>query len=154
MTPSAPLTQRGHEEPFLTQFSIFLPNRVGQLSKLLEMLDEEDVSVAGISIVDATEWGVIRMIFTAPDKARVVLQRHGIAFTETALLAVVLEERDTFRRACKTLVGAELNVQFAYTLDIQREGRPVLVFHVEDNVLACQLLLKHAFVLLGHEDVM
>ena len=40
MVTSGPQTQRRHEEPFVLQFSIFLPNRVGQLGELLDILGE------------------------------------------------------------------------------------------------------------------
>ncbi|KPK86257.1 MAG: hypothetical protein AMJ81_01705 [Phycisphaerae bacterium SM23_33] len=154
---SAPIptrqTERGHEEPFVVQFSVFLPNRVGQLNELLGVLNEEELEVAGISVVDSTDWAVVRMVFTEPGKARAVLKRHGIAFTETALLAIVLEAADSLRQACKALVAAELNVQFAYPLLIRRAGHPVLAFHVDDHVLASHVLTKHGFTLLDYEDV-
>ena len=153
MDTSRPATQRSHEEPFVRQFSIFLPNRVGQLSELLGLLEEAQVEVAGISVVDSTDWGVVRTIFTEPGKARAVLKRHGIAFTECQVLAAVVAEPQTLRRLCQALVSAELNVQFAYPLLLRRQGQPVLVLHVDDPVVACQVLAKHGFTLLDHEDV-
>lgn len=150
MSTQEPLTQRGYETPFVVQFSLFLSNRVGRLNQLLEMLEEDDVEMAGISVVDSTEWAVVRMVFTAPDKARVVLRRREIPFTEGELLAVVLEDSQTFHKACKTLVAAELNIDFAYPLLLESEGRPVVAFHVDDYILASQTLIRHGFELLDH----
>ena len=104
-------------------------------------------------MVDSTEWAVVRMVFTDIGKARAILSRHGIAFTESQTLAVVLEEPETFRQVCKLLVAAELNITFAYPLLLQRNGRPVLVFHVDDELVATNVLTKHGFTLLDHEDV-
>jgi len=148
-----PDTQRGHEEPFVFQFSIFLPNRVGQLGELLDRLDRQGVEVVGISVVDSAEWAVVRMLFAEPGKARAVLSRHGVAFTETEVLAIVLDEPHGLGEACKALVAAELNVHFAYPLLIQRDGHPVVAFHVDDGVLACHILSKRGFTLLDHEDL-
>lgn len=153
MSTSGPLTQRGYEMPFMVQFSLFLSNRVGRLNELLEMLEEDDVELVGISVVDSTDWAVVRLIFTAPDKAREVLKRRAIPFTESNLLAIVLEEPQTFHKACKALVSAELNLQFAYPLLLQRGGHPVLAFHVEDPVLASHVLIRHGFNLLDHGEV-
>ncbi len=153
MVTSEPHTTSRHEEPFVLQFSIFLPNRVGQLGELLDVLNEAEVEVAGISVVDSTDWAVVRMIFTEPGKARKVLAGRHIAYTECEVLAVVVEGPQTLHRLCKALVSAELNVQFAYPLLIQREARPALAFHVDDRVLACQVLVKHGFTVLDHEDV-
>jgi len=153
MSTPEPLTQRGYEMPFVVQFSLFLSNRVGQLNELLEILEENDLELAGISVVDSTDWAVVRMVFTAPDKAREVLTRRQIPFTEGQLLAIVLDEPQTFHKACKALVAAELNLQFAYPLLGQRRGHPVLAFHVDDPVLASHMLIRHGFSLLDHGTI-
>jgi len=153
MSTSRPQTERGHEMPFIRQFSVFMPNRVGRLGELLEGLVEAEVDLAGLSVVESTDWAVVRMIFTDPDKAREILTRHGASFTESEILAVVLEEAGTLNRALKALVAAELNVDYAYPLLIRRDDNPVLALHVDDHVLAVGLLAKHGFTLVDHEDV-
>ena len=148
MSASGPQVQRAREGSLAIQFSIFLPNRVGQLSDLLNSLDDESIEVAGISVVDSTDWAVVRMIFINPDRARTVLQRRSVAFTETDVLAIVLEGPGSLRSACNALISAEMNVQFAYPLLIQQEGRPVLALHVDDHPLGRDVLVKHGFALL------
>ena len=139
--------------PFIRQFSVFLPNRVGRLGELLEGLAEAEVELAGLSVVESTDWAVVRMIFTEPGKAREVLKRQGASFTESEALAVVLSEAKTLNQVLKALVSAELNVGYAYALLIQREDSPVLALHVDDHVLAVQLLTKRGFTLVDHEDL-
>jgi hypothetical protein len=148
-----PETQREHQTPFMRHFALFLPNRVGQLAELLSILDQEQITLAGMSVVDSTDWAVVRMIFTDPGKARQKLSDHGIAYTESDVLAVVLDEPDSFTKACKLLVAAELNVHFAFALLIRQNDRPVMAFRVDDEVLAVQILSKHGFDLLDHEDL-
>jgi hypothetical protein len=152
MVTSRPQIERAHEEPFVRQFSIFLPNRVGQLNELLEMLTAREVDVIGISVVDSTDWAVVRMVFSDPGKAREVLTGHKVAFTECDVLAVVLAEPRTLQQVCKTLVAAELNVQFAYPLLTRRDDCPVMVLHADDGVMAVQALRKHGFTVLDHEE--
>jgi hypothetical protein len=93
------------------------------------------------------------MIFTDVGKARQMLARYGIAFTEADALAVVLDEPGAFQQVCRLLVAAELNITFAYPLLLQRNDKPVLVFHVDDEVMARKILTKHGFALLDHEDM-
>ena len=104
-------------------------------------------------MVESTDWAVVRMIFTDTDKAREILTRQGASFTESEVLAVVLEEAGTLNRALKALVAAELNVDYAYPLLIRRDDSPVLALHVDDHVLAVGLLAKHGFTLVDHEDI-
>jgi len=139
--------------PFIRQFSVFMPNRVGRLGELLEGLGEAEVDLAGLSVVESTDWAVVRMIFTDTDKAREILTRQGASFTESEVLALVLDEAGTLNRALKALLAAELNVDYAYPLLIRRDDSPVLSLHVDDHVLAVQLLAKHGFTLVDHEDI-
>jgi hypothetical protein len=152
MSTSKPQTQRGREERCIRQFSIFLPNRVGQLGELLGVFTSSGVEVLGVCVVDSTDWAVVRLIFDDPDKGREVLGLHKLSFTECDALALVLADSDTLRKACGTLLLAELNVQFAYPLLIQSEGRPVMVLHVDDEVMAARVLCRHGFHLIGHEE--
>jgi len=139
--------------PFIQQFSVFLPNRVGRLHELLNTLAKERVDIAGISVVDSTDWAVVRLVFTDVGRAREMLARHGVAFTEADVLAVVLEGPETLQQVCKTLVTAELNLAYAYTLLILREDNPVMALQVDDGVLARHVLTKHGFTLVDHEDL-
>ena len=153
MAMSGPQIERAYETPFIRQFNIFMPNRVGRLSEMLTTLDEADVEVAGLSVVDSADWAVVRMIFTDVGKARVKLTDAGIAFTESDVLAVALHDIDTLSQVCKALVAAELNIQFAYPLFLRHNDYPVLVFHTDDHVLSAQILTKRGFTLIDHEDM-
>lgn len=146
-------TERGNETPYIRHFAVFLPNRVGQLNELLAGLDEVGVEIAGISMVDSSDWVVVRMVFADVGKAREMLTRRGVAFTESDALAVVLAEGQTIAQMCKPLVVAELNLFYAFALLIRFENQPVLVLRVDDHLVAAQVLAKHGFTLLDYEDL-
>ncbi len=148
-----PTTSRGHEEPFAVQFSIFLANRVGQLRELLDVFDDKKLQMLGISIFDSTDWAVIRIVFLDPNKARAVLQDRGVPFTESEILLIELIDDDTLGEVCDRLMGAELNIHFAFPLTLRSHDNAVMVLHVDDRVLATHVLTRHHFVLLGHEDL-
>ena len=152
MSTIGPQIERDQREPFIRQFSVFLPNRVGQFGELLGTLAEAGVEVLGVSIVDSSDWAVVRAVFSDPDKARDALNRHGMAFTECDALGVVLADAASLQKVCTALLAAELNVKFAFPLLVQREGQPVMVLHVDDEVLAVRVLARHGFHMIGHEE--
>lgn len=144
--------ERGHEEPFGRQFSVFLPNRVGQLHELLRLLNENHVEMLGLSLSDSADWAVARMVFSQPDKAREVLLRNEMAFTDCEVLLVVLTAPQTISQVTQLLLATELNLHFAFPLMFQHEGHPVLALRVDEHDVAIQALTEHKFTLLGHED--
>jgi hypothetical protein len=146
-------TKRGHEEPFATQFSVFLVNRIGQLGELLQLFDEEELAAMGMSVIDSTDWAVLRVVFSNPNKAREILRGEDYRFTESSVLLVEMPAQDTLTEVCGLLTRAELSIHFAYTLAEHRDNSPVMVLHVDDHTLACQALIRHGYTLLGDEDL-
>ena len=153
MVINSPQIARGHEEPVAVQFSLFLPNRVGQFKELLDVCAAEDLDVLGVSVVDSADWAVIRIVVSDPNRARAVFRAHGLACTETRVLLPVLAGENALADICGLLLQAEINVHFAYPLTIRHDGRPIMVFHVDDTVLATNLLMRHDVILLGSEDL-
>jgi len=148
-----PKIETGHEEPFAVQFSIFLANRVRQLRELLSILNRNEAHLVGLSIVDATDWAVVRAVFSDPGKTRDILAANSLPFTESQVLLVVLVDDDALDGVCQHLLGAEINVHFAFPLTIRRQDHPVMAFHVDDWVLATHVLIRHHYTLLGSEDL-
>lgn len=146
-------TARSHEEPFAVQFSVFLPNRVGQFLEFLDLLQPKRISLLGVSVVDSTDWAVVRMVVSHPHEARQLLKTSGHSFTESEVLLVELEEEETLRDVCSQLLRGEINLHFAYPLTIRRHDNPVMVFHVDDIVLARSILTRRGLTLVGWEDL-
>lgn len=153
MAGEAPRTARGHEEPFARQFSIFLVNRVGQMKDLMDLLQDKKVTMVGMSIVDSTDWAVIRAIFSEPEKARLVLEEASLAFTETEVLLAELVDDESMCDICGHLLRGEISIHFAFSLMLHSHDHPVVAFHVDDSVLAKQILMRHGITLLGEEDL-
>ncbi len=153
MTQYSPQISRAHEEPFAVQFSIFLANRVGQLKDLMNLFAKERIDVVGLSIVDSTDWAVIRTIFSDADRARELMGKHGLPFTESHVLLVELGNQQAMSSLCSHLLEAEINVHFAYPLIVHSDDSPVMVFHVDDHILATEVLTRHGFKILGYEDL-
>jgi hypothetical protein len=146
-------TARAGEYPFPVQFSVFLANRVGQLKDLFDLVAKEGVQVVGISVVDSTDWAVIRALFDDADKARDILAKRALPFTESEVIVLELSGPNSLSSVCGRLLRAEINVHFAYPLMIRRHGNPVMVFHVDDAALAVEALSKHGVTLLGDHEL-
>jgi len=153
MSPPPYQTEQGYREPSAAQLSVFLANRVGQLKDLLDVLAESGVRVLGLSVIDATDWAVVRCVVSDVDLARAVLGRRGLRYTERPVLLVKLTDSQDMSAICGCLVRAEINIHFAYPLTVQHHEHAVMVFHVDDTMLACRVLRDHGMDLLGQGDL-
>ncbi|MFO0829624.1 MAG: hypothetical protein U0572_15905 [Phycisphaerales bacterium] len=157
-----PDVEQCYAPPSVRQFSVFLDNRVGKLLELVQLFDEAaDVNLRAFSVLDSSDHAVVRLIFNNADAARHLMRRKQFTFSETDLLVVELggpgaggsSERKTLRQVCSYLLGAELNIRFAYPVLLLREGNPTIALAVDDNTLAGQILRRKGFRLLGEEDL-
>ena len=146
-------TERGHEEPFVRQFSVFLPNRVGQLRELVELFIQRGVHLIALDVVGLTDWAVVRMILSDPDHGRELLKLAGLSYTESQMLAVELPSPDALAGVAAALLAAELNLQAAYPMMMTAREGPVVAVQVEDYTLAVQVLLERGFRLLDEPDL-
>lgn len=149
-----PETTKGYSPPTVRQFGVFLENRPGKLFELVRIFDEApDVHLCALSVVEASDHAVVRIIPNNADAARVVLRQHHLPFAEHDVLMVQLTEDHTLTSMCLYLLGAELNIRFAYPMMLRPDGAPTIALAVDDYTLAGQVLRKKNFRLLGEEDL-
>jgi hypothetical protein len=147
-------TSQGYSPPTVRQFGVFLENKVGKLFELVRVFDEaHDVHLCAFSVVEASDYAVVRVIPNNADAAREVLREHGLPFSEFDLLIVELANDHTLTSMCLYLLGAELSIRFAYPLMLRPDGTPTIALAVDDQTLAGQVLLRKNFRLLGEEDL-
>jgi hypothetical protein len=146
-------TALGFVPPSVTQFSVFLDNKVGQLHDLLRTFETASLTVCALSVHDASDCAIVRLITSNSDETRRLLRKHEFPFAEYGLLVVELQRGQTLERLCLYLLGAELNIRFAYPLMTASSDRPRLAIAVDDATLAGQILMRKEFRLLGENDL-
>ncbi len=146
-------TTQGYAPPIVTQFSVFLPNKVGRLLDLVESFDGSRCSICALSVNESSDCAIIRLITNKTVEARRILNEDKLAFSETDILVVELSEGHTLSSLCLSLLGAELNIQFAYPLMLRPNGTPTIALAVDDLTLAGQILRRKNFRLFGEGDL-
>ncbi|MGE3108144.1 MAG: acetolactate synthase [Phycisphaerales bacterium] len=146
-------TTQGYAPPSVTQFSVFLDNRVGKLHELVRQFDQAGVPICAFSVHDASDHAVVRLVTSKSADAKLLLTKHQQTYTEMSLLVVELTKGHTLERLCLYLLGAELNIRFAYPLMLRPAGEPAIALAVDDLTLAGQILRRKEFRLLGENEL-
>jgi len=146
-------TQRGYREPTVTQFSVFLDNRVGRLKAFLQLFDASDVRLVAISVVDSVDCAIVRCVLVPADEARDRLKAAGLAVGETELVIVELSSADALSAMCECLLKTEVNIHYVYALLHRPTGQPAVALHVDEPELAAKILRQSHFNLLGEADL-
>ena len=150
---SALETTQGYAPPTVTQFSVFLDNCVGKLYDLVELFDTSECAICAISVHEASDHAVVRVITNNARSARRLLREEGLPFSEMDVLVVELTQGHTLTSLCTSLLRAELNIRFAYPLMLRPNGTPTIALSIDDPVLAGQILRRKEFRLFGEFDL-
>jgi len=150
-----PSTAQGYSPPTVRQFSVFLENKVGRLHDLLRLFDEDPVChLCSLSVLESSDHAVVRIIPNHASRAQELLRSQHVTFAVLDLLIVELREEHSLSGVCLSLLGAELNIRFAYPLlRWSGEGCPTIALAVDDHVLAGQILRRKNYRLLGEGDL-
>lgn len=153
MTTSSEILE-GLNSPEVKQYSVFLANRVGALMEVVKTLNESHVVVLALSIQDAAETSVARMIVSDPERLEELFGEYDIAYGACDVLVIELEEgAGDLGRMLSALLEAEVNILFSYALLVRPRGRPLLAVHVDDTECASSVLASRGFRLLRQKDL-
>lgn len=151
-SPTPLETAHGYSPPTVTQFSVFLANKVGKLADLVEAFEDSSVTICALSVHEASDHAVVRLITNNANEGAKVLGRVDLPFTTRDVLVVELSGGHTLASMCLHLLAAELSIQFAYPL-MMRQDAPAIALAVDDMTLAGQILRRKDFRLLGEADL-
>lgn len=147
-------TMEAQSWPTVTQFSVFLENRVGQLLQLTRAFRGSKVQIVGLSISDSADCCVVRVMLTHSEQGQILLNESELPFAMNELLVAELTlGNHTLVDLCTALVQAEVNVHYAYPLLVHPHGRAAVAMHIDNVELAAQTLRNMGFEILCEADL-
>jgi hypothetical protein len=124
-----------------TQFSVFLPNKPGELCQLVQQLAARRVNIVAMSLMDATEHGVLRLVAENAHDARETLGAIDLPKSETSVLTATLPNKPgALSDVVERLDQEHVQVHYAYCTTGARNGRSLGVFKVSNLSKAMQVL--------------
>ncbi|MEI6107351.1 MAG: acetolactate synthase [Opitutae bacterium] len=135
------------------QFSVFIPNRVGQLYDLTALLAKHNVHVMAMTTLDTTDCAIDRLIVDDPDRARELMAATNFSFTECDVLAVEITNEAQLKGVLNALLTVEINIHYLYSFLVRPEGKSALALSVEDNDLAASALNTRGYRVLTQRDI-
>jgi hypothetical protein len=147
-------TLQGRNWPTVTQFSIFLENKVGQLLEVVRAFGGSKVKIVGLSISDAADCCIVRLVLSHPEQGREILERADLAFAENELVVTELPAGpQSLIDLCTALLQAEINIHYAYPLIVHPHGRAAVAMHVDNIEQASITLHSKGFDILCEADL-
>lgn len=129
------------EPKSLVQFSIFLVNKPGVLAQVTEALATAKQNIIAMTLVDAQEHGVLRVVTEDPAATRESLKKLNLPINETDVLCLEMSNRPGALADVATALGTNhININYAYVTSGAPGGHTTGVFKVADPAKAQKVL--------------
>jgi hypothetical protein len=141
----------------ITQVSIFLDNRPGSLFEAMSQLDKNQIRVFALSIADAGEFGLVRLITEEPQKAAKLLEDADFNLAKskknTEVTAIFSSKHDRLSKITKILGDNGINIEYAYSSAVHVDGKVALILRPSNVDQAEQMLTANGIAILSLDDI-
>ena len=125
------------------QISIFVENKPGKLAELTEYLNQSSIDMRALSIAEAQDFGIVRIIVDDAYKTSCVLKEAGYVASITPVVAIEMpDEPGSLFRILKILGDGGVNLEYMYAFLTRKQSTAYMVLRVEDNEKAIEILSK------------
>lgn len=137
---------------FIKQITVFIENRTGRLEQVTQVLKDNDINIVSVSLADTSDYGLLRLILSNPEKAATVLKENGFSAMITDVIAVKLTQHvGKLGELLFILSNAGVNVEYMYGLTSGDENASI-VLKTNDQKKALAAITESAFTLLSTEE--
>ncbi len=141
----------------IPQVSVYLDNRPGSLSEAMAQLDKNQIKIFALTIAEAGEFGLVRIISEDPGKATSVLEDvdYNLAKSRknTEVTAVFITEEDKISKITKILADVSINIEYAYSSAVHVDGKIALILRANDVENAEKTLKANGVTVLSLAEI-
>ena len=138
----------------IEQLSIFVENKKGRLAKITELLAKSGVDIRALSIADTTDYGILRLIVDAPEKACLALKQANVTVSVTPVLGVsVSDTPGAFARVTRLMADYDVEIEYAYAFITPAKGEAYVILRVDDIDRTKQVLCAADVKIITQEDI-
>ncbi|MDR1459881.1 MAG: acetolactate synthase [Bacteroidales bacterium] len=134
------------------QISIFLENKFGKLSEVLALLNNENINIIAATIADTSEFGLLRLIVTEPEKTYNILKQNNVVVSLTDVIAVVTNKSvGNFSQTLNYFTNSGLSFEYIYSFSLN--GKNVLIIRTNNREAAREVVRRNNLEYVCEEDL-
>ena len=113
---------------FAKQLTIFIENRTGRLSEVLNVLKQNGVNIISMSLADTTEFGLLRLIVDNPELGKEKLTESGFSSLLSDISIIKIPHKTGSLQELLSIVDESgVNIEYMYGLSIEETDAHVVL---------------------------
>jgi hypothetical protein len=134
------------------QLSVFLENKSGRLTEVLEVLGKENIRITALSVADTSEFGILRLIVSDPEKAKGLLKEQSFTVNLTEVISVIVpDEAKHYAKILRILSDMDISVEYTYAFSSGKKS--VIILRCSNPDDAIKALKEHELELMKASDL-
>ena len=102
------------------QLTIFIENRSGRLSEVLNVLKENGVNILSLSLADTTEFGLLRLMVDNAAKGKEKLTENGFSSLLSDVSIIEIPHKvGSLQELLRNIDANGVNIEYMYGLSIE-----------------------------------
>lgn len=136
----------------IKQLSVFLENKSGRLHEVFEVLGQENINVSACSVADTSEFGILRMIVSDPEKAREVLKSKLFSVNVSEVISFATPNTPgALSKTLRILSEAGISIEYLYGFSVGEKS--FIALRSDDVAKAIMELQRHEMELISASDL-
>ncbi len=138
---------------FAKQLTVFIENRAGRLSEVLNVLKENKVNILSMSLADTTEYGLLRLIVNdaALGKEKLIENGFSSLLSDVSIIKIA-HTAGSLQSLLKIIDEGGVNIEYMYGLSIDSDEAYV-VLKASDSEKIDEILTANGVKTLSCEDL-
>ncbi len=137
----------------IKQVSVFLENKSGRLNEVTKILGSAGVNMSAFTIADTSDFGILRMIVSDPEKACSILKENDFSVKTTdVVLAKTPNKAGSLSKLLGILQEEEIFIEYMYAFSMDNEGA-VTVIRPTRVEYCVEMLQKHQTELVKADEL-
>ena len=137
----------------ITQITVFLENRPGQLAAAVQAISGAGVNIRALSLADTKDFGLLRLIVDDVAKAKEVLSERSIVLETPVIAARMDDKAGALNNILRLLETTQINVEYMYAFTGATAGSAYVVLRVDDDAAAEAALTAGGVALLTDAEM-
>ena len=113
---------------FAKQLTVFIENRTGRLSEVLNVLKENNVNILSLSLADTTEYGLLRLIVDNAPLGKEKLSEKGFSsLLSNVSIIKIPHKAGSLQGLLKVIDDNGVNIEYMYGLSIEADDAYIVL---------------------------
>lgn len=138
----------------IKQLSIFLQNKMGSLSKPLEVLTVANVNIRAMCMADTSEFGILRLVVDNPEKGKQTLEENNFLVKITEIIGVEMNDAPGGLASILEIIKENsIDLEYFYAFSHDKSNKAILLLHADNIDKLISILTENNIKIVPAQEV-